>query len=124
MKLEFHVQIMNDDPRIHNRRTIRLPDYDYTQAGAYFVTAVTRGRETFFGEIANGSMKTNAWGEIARREWFKSSELRSYVELHKDKFVVLPNHVHGIIWINDDHMEAGNLVGVEHRSAHGYNRGF
>jgi hypothetical protein len=45
------------DPKIHHRRSIRLPGYDYSQAGAYFVTVVTRQRDCLFGEMVDGAMK-------------------------------------------------------------------
>jgi putative transposase len=86
------------NPDVHHRRSIRLKEYDYTQAGAYFVTIVTYQREPLFGEIVNGAMNLNPLGEIARREWFKTAELRPYIELYEDEFVVMPNHAHGIIW--------------------------
>jgi len=95
------------NPDIHHRRSIRLKDYDYTQNGAYFVTLVTYQREPLFGKVVNGEMKLNEWGEIARREWFKTAELRPYVELFEDEFVVMPNHAHGIM----------RFVGAERRSA-------
>ena len=98
------------NPDVHHRRSIRLKEYDYTQNGAYFVTIVTYQREPLFGEIVDGVMQLNEWGEIARREWFKTAELRPFVELYEDEFVVMPNHAHGILWMNDD-------VGAERRSA-------
>lgn len=100
------------NPDIHHRRSIRLKEYDYTQAGAYFITIVTYQREPLFGEIMNGVMNLNPLGEIARREWFKTAELRPYIELYEDEFVVMPNHAHGILWMNDD-----STVGAERRSA-------
>ncbi|GAB4577730.1 MAG: transposase [Anaerolineales bacterium] len=100
------------NPDIHHRRSIRLKGYDYTQSGAYFVTIVTYQRAHLFGKVVNGVMQLNEWGEIARREWFKTAELRPYVELFDDEFVVMPNHAHGILWIND-----GVVVGAERRSA-------
>jgi putative transposase len=100
------------NPDVHHRRSIRLKEYDYTQSGAYFVTIVTYQREPLFGEIVDGAMNLNSLGEIARREWFKTAELRPYVELYEDEFVVMPNHAHGIIWNN------GNpIVRAERRSA-------
>ena len=98
------------NPDVHHRHSIRLKEYDYTQNGAYFVTIVTYQREPLFGEIVDGVMQLNEWGEIARREWFKTAELRPFVELYEDEFVVMPNHAHGILWMNDD-------VGAERRSA-------
>ena len=93
---------MNYDPRRHHRRSIRLKGYDYTQAGAYFVTIVTQDRAHLFGEVVNGDMRLNAFGVTVREEWFKTAALRPYVRLFDDEFVVMPNHVHGIIWIVDD----------------------
>jgi putative transposase len=93
---------MNLDPRSHHRRSIQLKEYDYGQRGAYFVTIVTRGRECLFGEIVDGEMKFSHFGQIARREWLKTAELRRTVKLWGDEFAVMPNHVHGIIWINEN----------------------
>lgn len=90
------------DPQRHHRRSLRLKGYDYTQPGAYFVTLCTYNGEALFGEIVDGSMVLNAWGEIVRDEWFKTVQLRPYVALYDDEFVVMPNHIHGIIWIVDD----------------------
>ncbi|PWH20588.1 MAG: hypothetical protein DDG58_02080, partial [Ardenticatenia bacterium] len=80
--------------------------YDYTQPGAYFVTLVTHERQCLFGDIlgigATCRVALNLWGEIARAEWFQTAVVRPYVMLREDEFVVMPNHVHGIIWIVDD----------------------
>ena len=101
-----------------NRRTIRLPGYDYSTPGGYFITVVTFRRECLFGEISSGEMKLSPIGEIVRREWFKTAELRPYVELREEEFVVMPNHAHGIIWIVDNDLDGivgarrGELVGA------------
>ena len=97
------------------RRSIRLKEYDYAQAGAYFVTIVTNQREPLFGAIEGVAMRLSAWGDIAREEWFKTAALRKMINLYADEFVVMPNHVHGIIWINNNIEEDG--VGAERRSA-------
>ena len=57
-----------------HRRSIRLPGYDYTAAGAYFITICTQGRECLFGQIVDGEMQLNALGEIVREEWKKNGE--------------------------------------------------
>jgi REP element-mobilizing transposase RayT len=80
------------------RRSIRLKGYDYSQPGAYFVTLCTQNREFLFGEIANDTMLLNSYGKITEHEWLRSADVRAEVEL--DVFVVMPNHVHGIVWIN------------------------
>lgn len=113
---------MKYDPQKHHRRSIRLKGYDYTQAGAYFVTICAHQRMHVFGEIVNGEMILNDTGKIARDEWFKTAKLRPYVELYEDEFVVMPNHAHGIIWIVDDGNNVGALRGnaqsrAEQRSA-------
>ena len=88
---------MTHDPARHHRRSIRLRDYDYTQAGAYFVTLCAQGRECLFGTITAGEMVLNELGQIVHEEWKRSSEIRREIEL--DEFVVMPNHMHGIVWI-------------------------
>jgi len=93
---------MSDKGPPHHRRSIRLRRYDYTQAGAYFVTICTYNRELLFGEIVDGEMRLNEWGEIAWAEWFQTAVVRPNVTLYPDEFVVMPNHVHGIIRIVDD----------------------
>ena len=90
------------DPDRHHRRSIRLKGYDYTQPGAYFVTLCTHDRAHLFGEVVDGEMRLNEWGEIVRDEWFKTAQVRPYVQLRDDEFVVMPNHIHGIIWIADN----------------------
>ncbi len=82
------------------RRNIRLKGYDYSQSGLYFVTICTRNREPIFGEIVNGTMHLNDYGEIACNEWLKTSIIRPNVQL--GEFVVMPNHFHGIIIITND----------------------
>jgi putative transposase len=101
---------MKFDPKTHHRRSIRLQGYDYTQNGAYYITIVTYQRQHLFGEVVNGEMQLNELGRIAYAEWFKTAELRPYVELFEDDFMVMPNHAHGIIWIT-----LGNGVAVLQR---------
>jgi putative transposase len=83
------------DPQRHHRRSIRLRGYDYAGGGAFFITICAYRKEPLFGEVAGGEIRLNAVGEIARDEWYRSAELRPEVLL--DAFVVMPNHIHGII---------------------------
>ncbi len=83
-----------------NRRSIRLKGYDYTQPGAYFITICTHLRRTLFGEVVDGEMRLNALGEVARQCWAAIPDHFPHTAL--DEFVIMPNHVHGIIWIVDD----------------------
>jgi len=83
------------DPQKHHRRSIRLPNYDYAQPGAYYVTMVAWHRESLFGEVLNGEMKVNKVGEIVEWEWKELPKRLRYVEL--GAYVVMPNHFHGIL---------------------------
>ena len=87
------------NPDIHHRRSIRLPGYDYAQPGAYFITLCTRQRECLFGEIRDGAMRLNEAGQIVAREWRTTAQIRENIEL--DAWVVMPNHLHGILVISD-----------------------
>ena len=91
---------MTYNPDIHHRHSIRLKDYDYSQAGAYFVTICAWQRECLFGEIVNGEIVLNAMGRIVVEEWDKTGKMRSNVEL--DVFTVMPNHFHAVFLIQDN----------------------
>ncbi len=88
------------DPQKHNRRSIRLPGYDYSQEGAYYVTIVTQGRECVFGEIVDGEMRPNEYGKIVQKWWNEIPIHFPTVEL--GMFVIMPNHVHGIIFMTTE----------------------
>jgi len=96
--------------RRHNRRSIRLKGYDYTQPGAYFVTICTRDRTHLFGHVVDGAMELSPYGEIVREEWFRTAVVRPCVRLHENEFTVMPNHVHGILWIVGDPVGATGPV--------------
>ena len=85
------------DPKKHHRRSIRLKGYDYSSEGAYYVTIVTYQRDCLFGEIMNKEMILNEFGKIADECWRGIPEHFTFVEL--GAYVVMPNHVHGIIII-------------------------
>jgi putative transposase len=78
-------------------KTIRLPDYDYSQPGAYFVTICTRERACIFGDIANGEMYLNELGRIIWNIW--QSLPARYPQINLGPAVVMPNHFHGIVEI-------------------------
>ncbi len=87
------------DPLRHHRRSIRLKDYDYSQAGAYFVTICVQGRECLFGDVVNHEMHYNDAGKMICAEWETLTQRFPTVEL--DEWVAMPNHLHGIIGIVD-----------------------
>ena len=98
---------MGFDAQKHHRRSIRLVDYDYAGLGAYFITVCVHDRESLFGDIVEVEIRLNRWGEIADECWRAIPVHFENVEL--DAFVVMPNHVHGIIVIAD-------VVGATHAS--------
>ena len=81
------------------RKSIRLREWDYAHAGAYFVTINAAKFQCLFGEVLNGTMQLNPRGQIAESEWLRTVDLRSNVEL--DAYVIMPNHMHGIVMLFD-----------------------
>jgi len=90
---------MKFDPKKHHRRSIQIKEYDYTQPGGYFIIIVTHQRDCLFGEIINEEMQLNASGTIVDECWHAIPNHFPNIEL--GAFVIMPNHVHGIIVIND-----------------------
>jgi len=84
---------------IHHRQSIRLPTWDYSSSGAYFVTVCSYRKECIFGEVKNGKMEPTWVGHIVAEEWMRTGCLREYVDI--DEYVVMPNHFHGIVWIGE-----------------------
>jgi len=95
---------MNYDPYKHHRRSIRLKGYDYSRRGWYFITICTQNREMLFGDVVDGKMILNEAGRIADKCWREIPE--HYPNVHLDEYVIMPNHIHGIIIIND-HQNVG-----------------
>ena len=97
-KLNFSGGTMSRfNPEIHNRRSIRLDGFDYSQTGMYFVTICSHKRLSLFGKIANGEMILNDMGEIVHECWNAIPVHFPDVILHEN--IIMPNHVHGIIQI-------------------------
>ena len=86
---------MTYDPAIHHRRSIRLPGYDYTQAGWYFVTLCTQDHVCLFGRIVDGRMQLNSPGRMIDMAWNRLPDHQRNVEI--DTHIVMPNHVHAIV---------------------------
>jgi REP element-mobilizing transposase RayT len=103
------------NPEHPRRNSLRLKGYDYTQPGAYFVTICTHNRECFLGEIVGGIVHLNQYGKIVAETWQWLEQRYPYIEL--DAWVVMPNHLHGIIVITDRFADLkrkslGRLVGA------------
>ncbi len=93
MRLGNHM----DHSETFHRRTIRLKDFDYSQSGAYFVTICTKNRQCIFGEIQLGLMELNASGRVAAAQWEHLP--RRFTNLELGEWVIMPNHIHGILII-------------------------
>lgn len=85
------------NPQIHHRQSIRLRHRDYTAPGFYFLTICTHQRQHLFGDIRDGSMVLNTVGQAAEAHWLRLT--RHFAHIRLDEFVVMPNHIHGIIQI-------------------------
>jgi REP element-mobilizing transposase RayT len=85
---------MKNNPN-RRRRSIRLPGYDYSQPGAYFITIVTHGRACLFGEVVDGQMRLNDVGRVVEEVW--NSLPGRFSEINLGIAVVMPNHFHGIL---------------------------
>jgi len=97
---------MKYNPEVHHRRSVRLKGYDYAQEGAYFVTILIKDRECLCGEAVNGEIHLSKIGQVVRDCWEEIPHHFPNVEI--DGYVVMPNHIHGIIVISD--------VGARHAS--------
>lgn len=80
-----------------HRKSPRLKDYDYSQSGGYFITIVTNDRKHLFGEIQDNQMILSDAGKIADMCW--SSIVDHYTDMRLGDFVVMPNHIHGILYL-------------------------
>ena len=105
------------NPNKHQRRSIRLKGYDYSQPGLYFITICCQDRACLFGRVVNDEMELNDAGKIAEQYWLDIPKHFPNVVLHE--YVVMPNHVHGIIEIAEtDGMDIGgaDIVGAKNFS--------
>lgn len=96
---------------IHRRRSLRLKDYDYAQAGTYFVTVCTQNRECLFGEVVEGEVQLNEIGRMVASVWQAIPD--HYPHVVTDEFVVMPNHMHGILFFDHPAVGAGLVPALE-----------
>lgn len=87
------------------RKLPRKGNFDYSSEGLYFITTVTKNRKDWFGEIINEEMKLNSYGQILKQCWFDLPN--HYFNCVLDEMIIMPNHLHGIIRIDNHH-----LVGI------------
>lgn len=91
--------MIRHDRQNYHRRSVRLKGYDYSQSGAYFITIVTWQRLMLFGKIENGEMKLNRYGDVVQKWWNDIPD--HFPNVETGAFIIMPNHVHGIIIITD-----------------------
>jgi putative transposase len=91
-------------PDKYKRKSIRIREYDYSQPNWYYITICSYKKECIFGEIKKGVMVLNEFGKIAKTEWEKTKDIRKNIEL--DYFIIMPNHIHGIIIIEKKNVGA------------------
>jgi len=84
----------------HRRRSIRLKGYDYSQSGAYFVTICTQNRECVLGDIINGELQLTDFGDVVSKWWMEI--VNHFPQTDLDEWIIMPNHIHGIIVISAD----------------------
>jgi putative transposase len=107
---------MRHEPVQRHRRSLRLNGYNYAQAGAYFITVCIQDRACLFGHVADGAMRSNDAGQLATRLWHDLPARFSGLDV--DAFVVMPNHVHGILVLSDVGAPlVGARVGVDEKAA-------
>ena len=97
--MSSQIPMTHDNTVYPQRRSARLKDWDYSKPGAYFVTVVTKDRQCLFGQIEHDQMLLNHLGNIVAQAWEWLQDQYPYVDL--DAFVVMPNHIHGIVLLQD-----------------------
>jgi len=106
---------MSDNFADRGRRSIRLAGYDYAGEGAYFVTICVHRRECLLGEVIDEEVVLSTLGCIVLEEWERTTIIRPAIQL--DEFVIMPNHLHAIIFATPDTVGAHSGAPIKHRPA-------
>jgi putative transposase len=93
------------------RKHTRLPDFDYSNPGAYLVTICTHNRQNIFGSIRDNKVEQSQLGHVIEISW---QNMPSFFDITLDEYVVMPNHFHAILWINDRSIttKASQLIAI------------
>lgn len=94
----------------YHRRSIRLRDYDYSQAGTYYITICTQNRVSLFGNITDSKIVLNDAGTMVEKWWLELPQ--KFQDIALDEYIIMPNHFHGIIIINNNNVGVP-LVGTQ-----------
>ncbi len=106
--------------RRYRTESDRLRDWDYATPGAYFVTICTKHNQPFFGEVVDDAVRLSVIGQIVEQEWKRTAALRLNVSI--DEFIIMPNHLHGIIVIHETHPTPTQSVETPRRGVSTTNR--
>ena len=87
------------NPEKHNRQSIRLKGYDYSNSGAYFITLCIQDREKLLSNISNSIVELTLAGNMIEKWWLEL--INKYSNIDLDEYVIMPDHFHGIVWINN-----------------------
>ena len=90
---------MNPNDSLPHRKKLRIPDFDYSQPGAYYVSIVTQGRRKLFGQIVDGEMVLNDIGKMVKEVIDQIPD--HYPGINVELFVVMPNHIHALLIISE-----------------------
>ena len=104
---------MSHNKNKYHRRSIRLREYDYASPSWYYITICTHNRECLFGEVNDGKIVLSQIGKTAQEYWLEIPNHFANTEL--DEFVIMPNHIHGIIIINDNPSSNDRIVNDNRR---------
>jgi putative transposase len=108
---------LKDSSKKHQRKSIRLSEYDYSFPNWYYITICAHEKRNLFGKINNGKMILNKFGYVVEEEWIQTKEIRKYVDL--DYYIIMPNHLHGIIIIEQSIDDAGATRRYESKDLYG-----
>ena len=105
---------MSRDPKHYFRQSTRLKNYDYSKSGAYFVTITVDGEGEVFGKIVGSKVRVNKAGEIIKRIWVNLPKHFASVQI--DEFIVMPDHFHGIVFIENTKEGLMNQASTKEKS--------
>ena len=107
---------MKYNPDIHHRRSSRLKEYDYSQIGAYFITICIYNKRCLLGKVKNGKIELNIAGQIIKKWWLELPH--KFPNIKIDEYIVMPNHLHGIISIIKTNVGADPCVCPNNKGEH------
>ncbi|PIZ57785.1 hypothetical protein COY23_00995 [bacterium (Candidatus Torokbacteria) CG_4_10_14_0_2_um_filter_35_8] len=112
--VDIHIRIYKPVSYTYHKQH-RLPGYGYFQNGYYFVTICIKLKEWFFGNVVNRKMKLSKIGEVAKKYWLEIP--KHFKDVFLDQWIIVPDHIHGIIVIEKDNNVNDNIRHIKRRNA-------